>query len=375
MPNALAPAIQNRLLDTALPMEGRLTFLPARITPQGKEWAVPGVLASAWNALTAPRRAYIGQLGDPYEEAMNVAGMAMLGAMPASAPKNSLGMNVWHGSPHKFDKFDASKIGTGEGAQAYGHGLYVAESPKVASDYRKQLAGWPKEAKNIVNDVANLGITDDAAREVLSLSASIAKKEFDIDTAAKWLGYRSRELRDLSDAQRREILLRMSQVEVPGSLYKIDLPDEQIAKMLDWDKPLSQQHPDAKTVLQSIFKPSREGRNYATKEFYSEYSTKGNNVVAQLHGDADGMRVTGFGKSLEDAKNDLFSRLTVADIARGYKNPVEFSQAMSNAGIPGIRYLDQGSRTAGQGTSNFVVFPGNESLLTILERNGMPVRK
>ena len=33
---------------------------------------------------------------------------------------------VWHGSPHKFYAFDASKIGTGEGAQAYGHGLYFA---------------------------------------------------------------------------------------------------------------------------------------------------------------------------------------------------------------------------------------------------------
>ena len=27
------------------------------------------------------------------------------------------GAIVWHGSPHKFDKFDSSKIGTGEGAQ------------------------------------------------------------------------------------------------------------------------------------------------------------------------------------------------------------------------------------------------------------------
>ena len=42
------------------------------------------------------------------------------------------GAIVWHGSPHKFDKFDSSKIGTGEGAQAYGHGVYFAESPDVA---------------------------------------------------------------------------------------------------------------------------------------------------------------------------------------------------------------------------------------------------
>ena len=32
------------------------------------------------------------------------------------------------------------------------------------------------------------------------------------------------------------------------------------------------------------------------------------------------------------------------------------SKMLQEAGIPGIRYLDQGSRTAGKGTSNFVVF-------------------
>jgi urease alpha subunit len=47
---------------------------------------------------------------------------------------------------------------------------------------------------------------------------------------------------------------------------------------------------------------------------------------------------------------------------------------MRKAGIPGIRYLDGGSRGAGQGTYNYVVFPGEENLLTILERNGVPLR-
>lgn len=49
---------------------------------------------------------------------------------------------------------------------------------------------------------------------------------------------------------------------------------------------------------------------------------------------------------------------------------VDLSAKLRDAGIPGIRYLDGGSRGAGAGTSNFVVFPGNEGLLKILERNG-----
>src|SRR5687767_3158774 len=50
-----------------------------------------------------------------------LTGLGLLPFMP--------NMTVFHGSPHKFDKFDMSKVGTGEGAQAYGHGLYFAENP------------------------------------------------------------------------------------------------------------------------------------------------------------------------------------------------------------------------------------------------------
>jgi len=50
-------------------------------------------------------------------------------------------IRAYHGSPYDFDRFDASKIGTGEGAQAYGHGLYFAGEEGVAQYYRTKLAG------------------------------------------------------------------------------------------------------------------------------------------------------------------------------------------------------------------------------------------
>jgi len=252
-------------------------------------------------------------------------------------------LTVFHGSPHKFSKFDASKIGTGEGAQAYGHGLYFAEAPGVASEYRKQLAGWPKEAKNIVNDVASLGVSDDAAREVLQLAASVGKKEFDIDTAAKWLGYRSRELRDLPDAQRKEILLRMSQVETPGSLYKADLPDEEIAKMLDWDKPLSQQ---SRTI--------------------QKFALENSKPLAKL------VKFQQANKLNENPPKSIYD-LSGGELMRELGSPQEVAQKLRDSGIPGVRYLDQNSRGAGKGTSNFVVFPGEESKVRIMEINGKPV--
>lgn len=47
---------------------------------------------------------------------------------------------AWHGSPHRFDRFDISKIGTGEGAQAYGYGLYFTNQESVANHYRNTLS-------------------------------------------------------------------------------------------------------------------------------------------------------------------------------------------------------------------------------------------
>ena len=47
----------------------------------------------------------------------------------------------YHGSPYNFDRFTLSHIGSGEGAQAHGWGLYFALSRRTAEGYRKRLAG------------------------------------------------------------------------------------------------------------------------------------------------------------------------------------------------------------------------------------------
>src|SRR5215510_1270366 len=51
---------------------------------------------------------------------------AVLAASPLS--KLVKAFRAYHGSPHEFDRFDARKIGSGEGAQMFGHGHYFAEN-------------------------------------------------------------------------------------------------------------------------------------------------------------------------------------------------------------------------------------------------------
>lgn len=53
-------------------------------------------------------------------------------------------IRAYHGSPHSFSRFDASRIGTGFGAADFAVGHNFASLPEVADYYRKTLPGAGK---------------------------------------------------------------------------------------------------------------------------------------------------------------------------------------------------------------------------------------
>lgn len=57
-----------------------------------------------------------------------------------NANSNIFYQSAWHGSPHDFDTFDLGAIGSGEGNQAHGWGLYFAKDKKVSDLYRRELS-------------------------------------------------------------------------------------------------------------------------------------------------------------------------------------------------------------------------------------------
>jgi hypothetical protein len=257
---------------------------------------------------------------------------------------NAPAMTVWHGSPHKFSKFDMSKIGTGEGAQAYGHGLYFAENAKIAGGYRDKLA------KNEVLLDGNKVKHDFNATDPQSLGLNALTSEPSAEGAAKALrdavadpnlwgkgtAYES-ELASQYAAAADWLDKNASRLKIDsGALYKSDIPDEAVARFLDWDKPLSQQAPEVQAVL---------------------------NPVIDKHFKMDG---EWWGDPIETGR-DLYNRLGFRqDIAgAGTQGAADW---LKGKGVPGIRYLDGGSRGTGAGTSNFVLF--DDQLPRILEVNG-----
>lgn len=248
------------------------------------------------------------------------------GRLSAAQP----GIRAYHGSPHDFDRFDMSKIGTGEGAQAYGHGLYFAESEGVAKSYRDALAdgdwsvaGKPYDPSNPEHfAAATLAGYPSAEAAVRDLEARIAKHEkINADSNKRFI------------EQYRDVIRRIERGDLPrleetskGRLYEVRInanPDE----FLDWDKPLSQQPQRIQEVL----------RENATEDFLQVAEAVGPGRASQL-------------ASMKGGRGRM------EDVLR-------------EAGIPGIKYLDQGSRAAGEGSRNYVLF--RDDIIDIIRKYGI----
>ena len=66
--------------------------------------------------------------------------------------------SAWHGSPHDFDTFDLGAIGTGEGNQAHGWGLYFAKNKEIAQAYKDVLG---IDSVEIINGDTKYRLNDD----------------------------------------------------------------------------------------------------------------------------------------------------------------------------------------------------------------------
>ena len=310
---------------------------------------VRGEVERAQQAMTSPQAAgqYAGSLIDPTRLAA-----ALRHRIPISE------LDVYHGTPHKYapteanplGEFDASKIGTGEGAQAYGHGIYLAENPDVAKGYQSSLSadrGFNFEGKtgltraevqDMVNAKYGKGYLDNILRP-----SGVADSFIDdmVTGVNRPEGAYPKQYKPGSERAKVYDELRGKITHAsPGSLYKADLPDEMIDRMLDWDKPFAEQPETVKKVLRD-------------SGLYKEYRANLSNFASPMGTRNPNMRGENFAAYL---KNKLGGQQQVSEYLR-------------SLGIPGIRYLDAGSRgQGGSGTRNFVVFPGEEKKVRILER-------
>lgn len=290
--------------------------------------------------LPVPAMAPSGMGGGLLQRAKQMVG---LGVKPAPEPT---GIRAYHGSPHDFEKFSLDKIGTGEGAQAYGHGLYFAEKEGIAKGYRDKLVDqtnfirpdgsqWDPSGLQHVNVRATAYKGD--------LDAAIARASQIASGDSPMAGMAAQDLASLQ-----QLKASGGIAPNPGRMYEVNINADP-AHFLDWDAPLSQQSDKARTALMQT-------------ETFKEHSDL-SRIVAQA--ESTGRHFDG----LADYKQRI-TDLEPELLAMALQKP-ETAHALREAGIPGVKYRDAGSRGAdgGGGTSNYVVF--DDSLISILRKYGL----
>jgi hypothetical protein len=267
-------------------------------------------------------------------------------------PRIAESLEAYHGSPHDFDRFNVGKIGEGEGQQSFGHGLYFAENEGIARGYRERLSreNPPLSAKALADPVLGPRIKE-ATTEYDRLNAELADAANSHDEARI-----SQVQHELSGAHRylEAVHREANEKYPPGALYKVRLTADR-SKLLDWDKEIGDQphlikmlddHPELRQALEDDLDDHMMSTDldvYTGRELY--HMLRRHASEGALPGDE--------GLGGDDNK--------------------EVGEFLKRAGLHGVQYLDAGSRKAGEGTRNYVIF--DDKHIEITHKNGEPVKR
>lgn len=227
-----------------------------------------------------------------------------------------LNQSAYHGSPHIFDRFSTDAMGTGEGNQAFGWGLYFTNRKDIAKHYRDALASRSE------------GLFEKRARALL--------KEFDGDWDMAARAARAR--MDGMDTVGRIAYLNTAEIlearSIPedqpsGRLYEVEIPED--SEFLLWNEPLNKQPEKVQAALKSM------GVEVESDEKYP------------------------------DTGGDLYKRMArgMMPATGSHRQAQQFTSLdMLAAGIAGIKYpAGQLSGQEDDGSYNYVVF--DDSRVTI----------
>ena len=294
---------------------------------------------------------------------------------------NTPGIIAFHGSAADFDGFKLEKIGTGEGAQAYGYGLYFSDKEAIAEWYRNTLSSMGVDPQPLKD--AGMTVTEEMMAASYIRTSNSAE-----DAARDWANWHGKPFNDdLIDT------FKAAQVS-DGKMYKVGIaakPDD----LLDYDLPFNEQTPAIQTALKKagykternmvvkedgdnrfgVYETNDDGTETLLKHFTEPMLFKGplekqaqDFIVEQ---NAELLNNTG-GQILTKLADQLGKTIRPVPLsADGTMMPTEqiASKALFEAGIPGIKYLDNTSRDGAGTSSNYVIF--DDSMIKILEKYGI----
>jgi hypothetical protein len=245
----------------------------------------------------------------PYSNAL-VSSVGLINFLPA-----------YHGTPYDVDKFKLANIGTGEGAQAYGWGLYFAQARKTGEKYRNDLSGYDEltiftdKGKKKGQQLDDLDM--EAAKYLESGARTTGQFKHNTVYYAKQAAERDGKQDVVARIDEYGRDAKVTYEKNLGNLYKVDI-DVKDEDLLDWDKPLSEQPESVRDAITALIK-ERIPKEIADAQL-NKLKTKGGSLYALIS--------DSFGESAQGTPEK------------------RASEALLAAGIPGIRYLDGMSRTS-----------------------------
>ena len=271
-----------------------------------------------------------------------------------AAMKAPRAIRAYHGSPYDFDRFDLNKIGSGEGAQAFGHGLYFTDSEDIAEGYRKNTRGLRDLRSGI--DVSYKGsrseglgdsLEDEAAKAVIYHMTKPSRSRYPDQAKEKAIQSAQKNIEDFSAPEMAEVLGAEDQAlyverlkrelkavsEInpddfdisQGKTYEVEISAAPEG-LLDYDARLKDQNPEIKKRVRDMVENEMTEMDAV-------------NLGYDLGEEVD----------LKGAKDFMLSGDTTVDqflgnwqALRGSTDAGEF--LLNKYGIPGLQYSSEGTR-------------------------------
>ena len=268
--------------------------------------------------------------------------------------------SAWHGTPHDFDAFDLGAIGTGEGAQVHGWGLYFAKVRSTSDGYREgltekskvysneQVYTFEKNGSIKTNDgeilrhnnpletaLHSFQSHDGDIKAAIAFQQSILARERDyLEKHKDFFAFLGDNVNNEDTPAAREVRILQETIRIleneaktwrlekhKGATFEVEIPDNDV--LLDEDKPFEYQPPFVQEKLLELFQNLLEQR---TPQFLMDTHEFGDSV---RDGSMAKERVSNAtGKEIYDDLIDIFD-----------KTPKEASLALNNVGIKGITYV------------------------------------
>lgn len=252
---------------------------------------------------------------------------------------------AWHGTPHDVDKFSTDKIGTGEGAQAYGHGLYFARNRDVAEWYQDKLSrndmlntltidgeSVSPYLSDPIQSYALISALSDRGNVEKTLSRLRGKSQDSPITAI-----RKKAAAAIAFLEKIDAVNSLKQ-DIKGNLYQVELAPKEDEYLL-WDKPLDKQSAAVQGQIEKI-----------TGELSEKFISDTEDTLNADFGEWSGAEL--YRALTEWASESPLGNAneTTGDLQR------DVSGYLQSLGIAGIKYLDGSSRSKGEGNYNYVIF-------------------